>query len=295
MKKLLVLILVLAVVPPQASTGAAQDEPGPFRYLPTPVTKQDRARLESEAAQELLASSDVRAIYVSCAQSPEWPGALMVSIISRNERDLPLRQASLRYPSGQSAELARISEVSQGEADRAVPGLQVARAHWQHVFFWAPDAGLDPDQVLNLRLGSGEQVEGRACPPEASDRAPASLEEWLPADERRQILTRFYPGFSFFPTRVRISQGVSQGLLVHRVAPNYPSSARRSGLEGAVVLKAVIGTKGEIARLDLVSGHPTLAEAAMEAVRQWRYKPFFVQGNPVEVETQITVNFRLGK
>jgi len=95
------------------------------------------------------------------------------------------------------------------------------------------------------------------------------------------------------PTRVRISQGVTKGLLVHREEPTYPPLARAARVQGEVVLSAVIGTNGEIQNLQLVSGHPMLVPAALAAVRQWRYKPYLLNGAPVEVETTITVIFTL--
>ena len=95
------------------------------------------------------------------------------------------------------------------------------------------------------------------------------------------------------PQRVRVSQGVSEGLLVHQVRPSYPPLARAARIQGSVVLQAVIGKDGAIQNLRLISGHPMLAPAAIEAVKQWRYKPYFLNGEPVEVDTQITVNFTL--
>jgi protein TonB len=93
--------------------------------------------------------------------------------------------------------------------------------------------------------------------------------------------------------KVRVSQGVAQGLLVHQVKPQYPPLARQARIQGSVVLQAVISKEGTIQNLRMVSGHPMLAPAAIDAVKQWRYKPYFLNGEPVEVETQITVNFTL--
>jgi protein TonB len=95
------------------------------------------------------------------------------------------------------------------------------------------------------------------------------------------------------PQRVRVSQGVSQGLLVHKVTPAYPPLARQARIQGTVVLQALIGKDGTIQNLKLVSGHPMLASAALEAVKEWRYKPYYLNGEPVEVETTINVNFTL--
>ncbi len=95
------------------------------------------------------------------------------------------------------------------------------------------------------------------------------------------------------PQRVRISQGVTKGLLIHRVEPVYPPLARAARVQGEVILTAIIDTNGAIKNLQLVSGHPMLVPAAIGAVQQWRYKPYLLNGQPVEVETTITVIFSL--
>ena len=95
------------------------------------------------------------------------------------------------------------------------------------------------------------------------------------------------------PQRIRISAGVTKGLLIHRVEPAYPTLARSARVQGDVVLSAVIDTNGQITNLQLVSGHPMLVPAALTAVKQWRYKPYLLNGQPVEVETTITVIFTL--
>ncbi len=95
------------------------------------------------------------------------------------------------------------------------------------------------------------------------------------------------------PQRVRVSQGVSAGLLVRRVQPNYPPLARQARIQGQVVLHAVISKDGSITGLTLISGHPMLAPAAIDAVKQWKYKPYLLNGEPVEVDTEVLVNFSL--
>jgi protein TonB len=95
------------------------------------------------------------------------------------------------------------------------------------------------------------------------------------------------------PQRIRISGGVTKGLLIQRIEPTYPTLARSARVQGEVVLSAVISTNGQIENLQLVSGHPMLVPAAIAAVRQWRYKPYLLNGQPVEVETTITVIFTL--
>jgi periplasmic protein TonB len=87
---------------------------------------------------------------------------------------------------------------------------------------------------------------------------------------------------------------MSEGDLVHKVLPTYPPMARAARIQGPVVLQAVISKQGMIENLRVLSGHPMLVPAAIEAVRQWRYRPYILNNEPVEVETQITVNFFLG-
>jgi protein TonB len=95
------------------------------------------------------------------------------------------------------------------------------------------------------------------------------------------------------PQRVRISRGVSAGMLVHQVKPAYPPLARAARIQGQVVLSAIIGKDGRIQNLQLVSGHPMLAPAAIQAVQQWLYRPYLLNGDPVEVETQVIVTFTM--
>jgi len=95
------------------------------------------------------------------------------------------------------------------------------------------------------------------------------------------------------PQRVRVSQGVTQGLLLRKVQPAYPPLARQARIQGSVLLHAEISKDGSIENLHLISGHPMLAPAAIEAVKQWKYRPYILNGEPVEVDTQITVIFSL--
>jgi TonB family protein len=95
------------------------------------------------------------------------------------------------------------------------------------------------------------------------------------------------------PQRVRISTGVSAGLLEQKVQPSYPSEARNAGIQGTVVLEGVISKEGKVTELHVVSGPKELAASAVEAVQQWRYRPYLFMGDAVEVATQFQVNFTL--
>jgi protein TonB len=92
----------------------------------------------------------------------------------------------------------------------------------------------------------------------------------------------------------RISR-MMEGNLLERVEPRYPPLAIQAHLQGRVLLRAVISRAGTIEHLQLVSGHPWLAQAAIEAVSRWRYQPYLLNGEPVEVETEVTVDFHFSK
>jgi len=92
---------------------------------------------------------------------------------------------------------------------------------------------------------------------------------------------------------VELAPEVAEGSLLHRVEPEYPEAARQQRMQGAVVLEVRIGRDGDIQDVKLVSGEPLLANAAIAAVKQWRFKPRVVKGQPVEMQTRITFNFRM--
>jgi len=95
------------------------------------------------------------------------------------------------------------------------------------------------------------------------------------------------------PARVLRPSQFMEGNLIRRIQPEYPQLARQARIQGAVVLQAVISKEGTIENLAVLSGHPMLVRAALEAVERWRYRPYYLNREPVEVETQITVNFVL--
>jgi protein TonB len=93
--------------------------------------------------------------------------------------------------------------------------------------------------------------------------------------------------------RIRISQGVTQGMVISKIEPTYPKLALNARVTGVVLVKAIISREGTITELQVVKGHPILVPAAIEAVKQWRYRPYLLNGAPVEVETYITVTFQI--
>lgn len=125
---------------------------------------------------------------------------------------------------------------------------------------------------------------------EAAIEPPPIAAESSQADVLRGLLSvpAQEPGHAF-----PMSQGVSNGYLVHRVSPVYPPQARQLRMQGAVRLDAVISEQGTIESLKVVEGPPVLARAAIDAIKQWRYKPYELNGKPVKIATTITVQFKL--
>jgi periplasmic protein TonB len=95
------------------------------------------------------------------------------------------------------------------------------------------------------------------------------------------------------PTSIRASTGVQQAMLIHEVKPPYPVLAKQARISGVVRLAAVIARDGTIQHLQVITGPALLVKAALDAVQQWRYKPTLLSGEPVEVITEIDVNFTL--
>jgi TonB family protein len=104
----------------------------------------------------------------------------------------------------------------------------------------------------------------------------------------------FYDLPNVKPMRIRVSSSVAQAQLVHQVNPTLPAGARQQHGQGTVVLHTVIDRDGNVARVEAVSGPPELIQAAVEAVRQWRFKPTVLNGDPVEMDTTFTITFSFG-
>lgn len=94
------------------------------------------------------------------------------------------------------------------------------------------------------------------------------------------------------PQKIIVSH-LDEGMLIRRVQPIYPNIAKMAHVQGSVVLSALISPRGEIEGLQVISGSPLLVQAALDAVRQWRYRPYILNGSPIAVQTQVTVNFSL--
>ena len=158
----------------------------------------------------------------------------------------------------------------------------------------------ETEAVVDFRLESGEGHAGDAPAdaPSAATGVVGDAPGGIPPAQTSGVVGGVISSTPAVPTiatplRVRVSQGVAQGLLVKRVSPEYPLQARLGRIQGAVFLHVIISKTGDVATVDLISGHPSLAPAAIKAVKQWKYKPYLLDGKPVEVDAQVQVNFAL--
>jgi len=145
--------------------------------------------------------------------------------------------------------------------------------------------------------------EGDQWNPDSAERARQALKAF---DEhlsiRQQTVFQSPDGgaqvdlvISNLPKRIRVGGNLQSAMIVRKVVPLYPPEAKAAGIQGIVSLAAIIGKDGTMQELKVLDGPPQLIQAAMDAVKQWVYQPTLLNGNPVQVETTIDVNFTLAK
>jgi periplasmic protein TonB len=158
----------------------------------------------------------------------------------------------------------------------------------------APKQTLAGEDPAPLVVKSGSEPQLHAAPAPADAPAPSVI--GMAAPDSHTPLSSIVgdqPTAKPVLQRMKVSQGVAQGLIVKRVAPEYPKNALMMRIEGAVELAATISKDGDIKDVKVLSGNSQLSQAAVQAVKQWKYRPYLLNGEPVEIQTQITVDFKL--
>jgi protein TonB len=149
-----------------------------------------------------------------------------------------------------------------------------------------------PEDVLQPPLTIAKNAaKTPEASPDSAAAAPDSVLGGLPNKVPSSVISSIPVAQPKLVQKVQVSSGVAQGLLVHQVTPRYPAQARQAHVQGTVILQALIGKDGSVRNLHAVSGPPMLTQAALDAVKQWHYKPYYLDGQPVEAETQINVKF----
>jgi protein TonB len=147
--------------------------------------------------------------------------------------------------------------------------------------------------LVKAGTGPGTHAQTQNQSEEASAQPPSPLAVAVPANSGlSDVLTSAAASAKPSLAKIKVSQGVLQGLLIKRVEPQYPRNALTTHTQGAVQIEATVDKEGRVVNPKVLSGPFMLAPAALDAVRQWRYKPYYLDGEPVEVQTQITINFK---
>jgi TonB family protein len=225
------------------------------------------------------------------ATQPSIPDSTKLEPIKIQKADYPWEarekqlqgQVVVKILVSETGDVASVELIS-GDPILAKSALDAAKK-WKFKPFIRNGKPIQVSTNVPFDFAFSDKVKDEKIPP-VDEAAPASVpSEAVPAGaDAPKVAT---------PQRVRVSQGVSQGLLLHKVQPVYPPEARQAGIQGKVLLRARISKEGRIVDLQLISGPKELAQAAIGAVQQWRYRPYLLMGNPVEVDTEIVVNFTL--
>ncbi|MFI5117467.1 MAG: energy transducer TonB [Terriglobales bacterium] len=262
----LVLLLVCTIVsfaqtgsePQQPSSTAAPSGP-PSDQKPTPSAATQGGLPDST---QLVVVKFVKPVYPEAARREQIQGEVMVRLAITPGGDVENATSISGNP---LLAAAVVDAMKQWKFQPYIRNGQAVRVTTNQRYDFAFS-----DKVTDI-----SPKGATSSPPPAASSANA-----MPTDEGTQ-------------QRVRVSKDVAVGMLIHKVIPVYPRKARENGIQGTVVLKALIGKDGLIKELKVVSGPEELAPAAISAVQQWRYRPYFLKGEPVEVATTINVNFQL--
>lgn len=227
--------------------------------------KPQRVRV-SEEAMERLAVSKVAPIYPPLARQARIQGTVIATVVISRTGEVESVQLFSGHPMLAPAALEAIKQ-------------------WK---FEPYELNGEPVEVetqakVNFTLAGNPPAEGTV----------ASVPGGIPPEQEGRIVGVVRDPQSAPPKRVRVSRNVEAAMIVKKVPPEYPQEAKDQRIQGAVVLRVTIDQLGDVAAAELISGHPALAPAAIDAVKQWKYKPYLLNQQPVQVETQVVVDFTL--
>ena len=285
--------------PSGSSVGWSNDRPRRASALPTtstepialwPYVSGSRSKgHHRSAALVLLAAMAMVVLSVGYVFSePTRSQAVVTSVATVCQRALAKTKSWLRTPedgSGATSEWAQ-NENSQSSASRRPSRIRVTEVH-------------DPSEVAPSQPASSPQLPQVDAQPQPAELARVAPVPIIPQSLRTPVATG-----SSAPVKgslsllaalqpVDLPEDLSEKLVLQRVEPSYPAQAVQARLQGPVVLRASIGKDGRVQDLKLIRGSFLLGEAAYRAVKQWRYKPYMLNGQAVEAQTYVTVNFKL--
>lgn len=273
--KLLLILCVTAGLWAQPQTAATstgnERKPAAKELSSAPQTNTSGTAVQASAT--LPDSTGLEAIYTP---DPVYP-------LGARERELQ-GQVVIRLVISQSGEVESATIVS-GEPILAEAAVDAMRK-WKFKPYIKDGKAVRARVPMSFNFafkGNVTQIKEAAHPP-----APHSQGTSATSDAAKTG-----PVVNQRPVKLRVSQGVMDGIKIYDVSPVYPPEARRRHIQGEVILRATIGTDGLINNLQVISGPAELVQAATGAIQQWRYRPYLLKGEPFEVDTVITVKFHM--
>jgi len=276
-KTLLAVIIVLLIVATAylAWTQLGGKMPGVSSVAPQPLTSP--AGAPRPAPSTALTAKPVSPLPATPAPDSAVPAsAATTQPTSTGEKSLTTKTVSTES----TEDTASRSDKTGASSDSSKPSAST----------------VTPSKVSTAKSAAPPVIKKTAATPAAtSSDAPAPSLAGIGADNGATLPSLVATGTTPTPVlqTMNISQGLTQGLILKKTQPTYPSIALQMRIEGPVDLLATISKTGNITAVKILHGDPQLARAALEAVKQWKYKPYLLNGEPVEIQTQITVNFKL--
>jgi TonB family protein len=191
-----------------------------------------------------------------------------------------------------SVEPAVVKPSNHAAADEDVTDTANSAKHSSEIATKETSTAEPVEAPLVVKSGMEPRIKAKAAPPDAPAPSVIGMADTASGESITNLVDS---GSNPKPVlqKMNVSQGVSAGLLLKKVDPVYPANAVRMRIEGSVLLDATISKTGNITGLKVVSGDPQLARAAADAVKRWKYAPYLLNGEPVEIQTQITIKFKL--
>lgn len=234
------------------------------------ATFDARGAVRNHALQWMVLTAAVNAALVA--------GLIVVPLMYSHSLPMILQPRALYTPQPEPVKLPE--QAAQQAWARSLISLLPINNTKTQITTKTPDGPPMPSDSdwKEIGIGSGEGIGGSG---------PAGIDVFL-GSRGNTVVKQAGPAVA------RVSGGVVEGLLLPHATPGYPQIAKAAGIGGEVVLAATISEEGRIEHLHVISGHPMLRDAAIAAVKDWRYRPYLLNGKAVEVETTITIRFTLG-
>jgi TonB family protein len=246
----------------------------------------------SSTPQPVTASTTVSAP-VSTPAAPKPTAAQPAPAITAAVTPAPVSQADITLRSSNSSDSENGSSAVSSGSRTATKPTNISSAPAKSVVEDKSDVAEKTEAPALIVKGGKAPTAGTKPAPTPDAPAPSVIGMGAPTAAPLPNLETTEVAVKPVLQTLSVSQGVSQGLLYKKVAPSYPQNVLRMHIEGKVELLATISKEGNITHIKILSGDSQLARAANDAVKQWKYKPYLLNGEPVEIQTQVTVNFKL--